>query len=111
MLTIMKNTLYGSVTGLILGGTLTLVVDKEDRDDVVRWGVVIGTFSGFAYGVYAAQMGEEDLLGRLAPAPRTVRRLRDGPLAVRLDPLLTRWPPVGAGLERWEEGPTPNRRI
>lgn len=51
---IITNTAYGLACGLVLGGVLTLVVDKDDRGDVLRWGVVIGTFSGFSYGVYTA---------------------------------------------------------
>lgn len=52
--TIITNTGYGLACGLVLGGVLTLVVDSDDRSEVLRWGVVIGTFSGFGYGVYAA---------------------------------------------------------
>jgi O-antigen/teichoic acid export membrane protein len=84
MLTIMKNTLYGAITGLILGGTLTLVVEKEKRDDVVRWGIVIGTFAGFAYGLYEASRGEEDLLSRRLPSQEP-KLLDRGPLALRMD--------------------------
>ncbi|MCK4412891.1 MAG: hypothetical protein KAY32_05050 [Candidatus Eisenbacteria sp.] len=61
LLTIMKNTLLGGATGLILAGTLTLVVEEDSRSDVVRWGVVIGTFAGFALGATLAWRGEEDL--------------------------------------------------
>lgn len=61
LLTIMKNTLLGGATGLILGGTLTLVVDEDSRSEVIRWGVVIGTFSGFGLGAALAWRGEEDL--------------------------------------------------
>lgn len=70
LMTIAKDTLIGGATGLILGGTLTLVVDDQDRSEVVRWGVVIGTFGGFGFGVWRATRGEgEDLFGD-ASAPR-----------------------------------------
>jgi hypothetical protein len=52
ILTVAKDAVYGGATGLLLGGVLTLVVPSESRDDMVRWGVVIGTFAGFGYGLY-----------------------------------------------------------
>ena len=52
--TIITNTGYGLACGLVLGGVLTLVVDSDDRGDVLRWGVVLGAFTGFGYGVYSA---------------------------------------------------------
>lgn len=58
---VLKNTLLGGVTGLVLGGTATLVADEEDRMDIVRWGVVIGTFVGFGFGIWRATKGSEDL--------------------------------------------------
>ncbi len=60
-MTVARNTVLGGVTGLVLGGTLTLVVDEDQRDDVVRWGVVIGTFGGFGLGIWAASRGQDDL--------------------------------------------------
>jgi hypothetical protein len=93
MATIAKDTLYGGLIGLVLGGTLTLVVDEEDRDDVVRWGVVIGVFGGFVFGIYEASDSDDLLSGFTTPldAPAGRERVRSGqwgPLASRLDPLL-----------------------
>ncbi|MBD3236221.1 MAG: hypothetical protein GF330_05935 [Candidatus Eisenbacteria bacterium] len=65
LLTVSKNMLLGGATGLVLGGTLTLVVDEEDRSEVVRWSAVLGTFGGFALGVVLALRGDEDLFGSL----------------------------------------------
>lgn len=92
MATIAKDTLYGGLIGLVLGGTLTLVVEEEDRDDVVRWGVVFGVFGGFFFGVYEASRSD-DLLSDFSepgdPASRPeARRVNWGPLALRMDPLL-----------------------
>ena len=67
--TILSDALYGGAAGLLLGGVLMLVVDKDSRDDTLRWGAVIGTFAGFAYGVYDTQKGSGDyseLFGRPA---------------------------------------------
>jgi len=67
LLGVLKNTLLGGATGLVLGGTATLVVDDEDdRSGVVRWGIVIGTFAGFSLGVALAVRGEEDLFATQA---------------------------------------------
>jgi hypothetical protein len=55
--TIVTDALYGGAAGLLLGGVLMLVVDKDNRDDTLRWGAVIGTFAGFAYGIYETQHG------------------------------------------------------
>ena len=78
--TILMDALYGGAAGLLLGGVLMLVVDKDSRDDTLRWGAVIGTFAGFAYGVYDSRSGSSsysDLYLRSLPreidgaAPRT----------------------------------------
>jgi len=61
IITVLKNTLLGGVTGLVLGGALSLVADDDHRDAVVRWGFLIGTFGGFALGVTLAARGEEGL--------------------------------------------------
>jgi hypothetical protein len=61
LLTVLKHTLLGAATGLVLGATITLVADEESRPEVVRWATVIGTFGGFGLGVALALQGEEDL--------------------------------------------------
>ncbi len=52
ILTVVQDAVYGGAAGLLLGGVLALVVPKDNRDDSLRWGVVVGTFAGFAYGMY-----------------------------------------------------------
>lgn len=49
--TIAKSTFWGGVTGLALGGAVALVSDG-DETDIITWGLVIGVFSGFGFGVY-----------------------------------------------------------
>ncbi|MCA9729083.1 MAG: hypothetical protein KC729_15435 [Candidatus Eisenbacteria bacterium] len=64
LLTIAKSSLLGGLVGLVLGGVTALVVDSDKRDDSVRWGIVLGTFGGFAYGIYAvSQHSDDDFFG------------------------------------------------
>ena len=73
LLVVTKDTLLGAVTGLVLGGTLTLVIDDDSkRAETVRWGVVIGTFAGFGFGIYHASRGEADLFATAHPDQWTV---------------------------------------
>ncbi len=48
-----KATIYGALLGGLLGLTSALVVKDSSRDDVIRWGIALGAFTGFAYGVYS----------------------------------------------------------
>ena len=65
ILTVAKDAVYGGATGLLLGGVLTLVVPTEKRDDVVRWGVVVGTFAGFGYGLYEGHGRKDEFSERV----------------------------------------------
>lgn len=65
---ISKSTIYGGLLGLLLGSAVAIVVE-EDRDEPIRWGLVIGVFGGFAYGVYAASTGRDDFFLREGSAP------------------------------------------
>ncbi len=100
ILTIAKDAVYGSATGLFLGAVLALVVKAEDRGDVVRWGVVIGTFTGFSYGIYDARRGVDEFsMDRTGPAhPQSLR-----PQSLR--PQSLRRPPVGPGARDPEGSP------
>ncbi len=69
MLVLLRDTFYGSMLGVILSGALTLVVPEDDRQDVLRWGVVIGTFSGFGFGVYEVTREDSDVLSEAAVGP------------------------------------------
>ena len=88
ILTIARDSLYGAATGLLLGGVLALVVDADSRDDSIRWGVVVGTFAGCAFGIWQVAHPEEfSLRPRTAPTDpalahtqESCRRLGDLPL-------------------------------
>lgn len=71
LVTVLKNGLYGGATGLLLGAVVALVSDSDSRDDSIRWGVVIGTFAGCAYGVYEISH-DEFSLRPVDEAPETV---------------------------------------
>jgi len=60
LLTIAKSALLGGLVGLVLGSVTALVVESDKRDDSIRWGIVIGTFGGFAYGIYAVSQDSGD---------------------------------------------------
>lgn len=68
MLSIGKNAVYGALTGLLLGGVVALVSDEDSRGDAIRWGVVIGTFGGVAYGIYELSTGDDQAFA--APDPQ-----------------------------------------
>ncbi len=79
MASIGKNAIYGALTGLLLGGVVALVSDKDSRDDAVRWGVVIGTFGGVMYGIYDVSKGDDQPVGQLtAPNAVALRMTKPG---------------------------------
>jgi len=71
LIRISKSTIYGGLLGILLGSAVALVVD-DNRDEPIRWGLVIGVFGGFAYGVYSASTGRDDFFqrtdGRIDPS-------------------------------------------
>lgn len=79
-----KNTLYGAATGFVLGAATSLVMEKGDKNDAVRWGIVIGTFGGFLYGVYEVTRNDYSYV----------------PPDEELDPLVAAW-----GQSRWPDAP------
>ena len=50
-----KSTIYGGLTGLILGSALALAINGDNGGDIIKWSFVGGTFFGFAYGLYHVQ--------------------------------------------------------
>lgn len=60
LLSITKTTVYGALLGGILGFTSALVVRDGYEDDAVRWGIVLGAFGGFAYGITSPEEDDWD---------------------------------------------------
>lgn len=85
---ILTDSLYGAAAGALLGGVLMLVVDKDNRDDTLRWGIVLGTFSGFAYGIYETSGDSGGYSGLLRPIPPGSSA---APEQDELDPALAAW--------------------
>jgi hypothetical protein len=104
LLTVAKNTLLGGITGLVLGATLTLVVKEDARSDVVRWGVVAGTFAGLGVGIYVASRGEDDLFSGGYPQSFSLRDSDTDPRTLRwqddVDPSAEADAAVTSGLEK-----------
>jgi hypothetical protein len=59
LLSITKTTVYGAMLGGILGLASALVVRDGYEDDAIRWGVAVGTFSGFLYGAFSREETDE----------------------------------------------------
>jgi hypothetical protein len=123
IVTVAKDAVYGGATGLLLGGVLALVLPSEKRDDAIRWGVVVGTFAGFGYGLYESQGpqdGFSELVRTRADARLQARRARMNASALASarttttpgGPIPARWVPAIRLLEsprcwKTEERPEP----
>jgi hypothetical protein len=51
MVEIFRSTIYGALAGLVVGGAIELAA-SDDSGEPLRWGIVIGTFTGLGYGFY-----------------------------------------------------------
>ena len=69
MVEVARSTLYGGLTGLMLGGALALVDDSHHDSDYLKWGFVTGTFFGFGYGLYHVNR---------RPSPEALLEIEDG---------------------------------
>jgi hypothetical protein len=52
MVEVARSTIYGGLTGLVLGGAIAWARDGDNGYNIVRWGFVAGSFFGFGYGLY-----------------------------------------------------------
>jgi len=82
---IAKSTIYGALCGVMLGGAVALIHDGDD-EDTLRWGLVAGTFFGFAYGFY-----------HVSTRPSALLEIEDGRIRLR-PPDLAAAPGKGARL-------------
>ncbi len=76
LLSITKTTVYGAMLGGLLGVASALIVRKGYEDDAIRWGVALGSFAGFAYGITSKEETTDDLSFLSVP--------RAGPVPIRL---------------------------
>ncbi len=51
IISVAKSTMWGMVTGVLLGLAINVASDADSKE-VYRWSFVGGTFAGFIYGVY-----------------------------------------------------------
>lgn len=54
-----KTTVLGAAAGLVVGGAIAWLADDSEP---VKWGFVIGTFGGLAYGVAHANQSSASLI-------------------------------------------------
>ena len=69
MVEVARSTLYGGLTGLMLGGALAVANNGHDAGNYLRWGFAGGTFFGFAYGLYHVSS---------RPSPRALLEIENG---------------------------------
>lgn len=55
MVEVARSTIYGGVTGLVLGGAIAWARNGDNGYSIMRWGFVAGSFFGFGYGLYHVQ--------------------------------------------------------
>lgn len=81
-LVIAKSTLWGGLTGLVLGGAIALVAE-DNEDDIIKWSFVAGTFGGFGFGVY-------HVLTRPQPSSALLQ-IDDTRVAMNVPSIMIRW--------------------
>ena len=84
MIEIFKSTIYGALTGVVVGGVIVLAAkgDSDTNQDIMRWSVVAGTVVGLGAGIYFTAK---------RPQPSALLELKDGslglhPAALQLGP-------------------------
>ena len=58
VVTIAKSVMWGGLAGLVLGGAVALVAEKNE-DDIIKWFFVGGTFGGLGFGIYHVSTREK----------------------------------------------------
>lgn len=75
MVEIFRSTLYGALTGAVVGGVIVLAAqsDSETNGDIMRWSIVGGTVLGLGAGIYFTAK---------RPQPSGMLEFEDGALAI-----------------------------
>ncbi len=92
MVEIFRATIYGALTGAVVGGVIVLAAksDSDTNQDIMRWSVVAGTALGLGAGIYfTARRPQPSALlefGKGGPSlhPVPPQLERGGGLSVRL---------------------------
>ena len=84
MVEIFKSTIYGALTGAVVGGVIVLAANEssDTNGDIMRWSIVAGTVLGLGAGIYFTAK---------RPQPSALLELKDGglslhPAALQLQP-------------------------
>ena len=86
MVEVFKSTIYGALTGAVVGGVIVLAAqgDSDTDRDIMRWSIVSGTVVGLGVGFYFVAK---------RPQPAAMLELKDG--ALGLHPVLPQVEPGG----------------
>lgn len=93
VLGVAKDTVYGAASGLLLGGATALIVRQDQRWGAIRWGVALGTFGGFFYGLYDLHRPKEEYSSLDETRPFPCPGEPDPPLRASFGPSTTRTAP------------------
>lgn len=52
MVEVTRSILYGGLAGLMMGGAIALATESDNAGDIIRWGIVTGTFVGLGFGLH-----------------------------------------------------------
>ena len=72
---VFKSTMYGALTGAVVGGVIVLAAqgDSDTDGDIMRWSIVAGTAIGLGAGVWFVAK---------RPQPSALLELKDGSLSL-----------------------------
>ena len=75
MVEVFKSTMYGALTGAVVGGVIVLAAqgDSDTDRDIMRWSIVAGTAIGLGAGFYFVAK---------RPQPSALLELKDGALSL-----------------------------
>lgn len=90
---VFRATLYGTGTGLVLGGAYALIADDEDTGEILRWGTAAGAAGGLLVGLlYVATRSEPEGSAEEIRDDVGLLQVRNGSLALSPTGLLAKTP-------------------